>query len=51
MGKSTIHRLLATLREFDLVWFGPGSSSYALGARILRWNDLLVRQNLLIRHG
>jgi len=51
MGKSTIHRLLATLREFDLVWFDPSTSTYALGARILRWNDLLVRQNLVIRHG
>jgi IclR family transcriptional regulator, KDG regulon repressor len=51
MGKSTIHRLLATLREFDLVWFDPGTSTYSLGTRILRWNDLLVRQNLLIRHG
>jgi DNA-binding IclR family transcriptional regulator len=51
MGKSTVHRLLATLREFDLVWLDPDTSSYALGARILRWSDLLVRQNLLIRHG
>jgi IclR family KDG regulon transcriptional repressor len=51
MGKSTVHRLLATLREFDLVWFDTETSNYALGARILRWNDLLVRQNLLIRLG
>jgi IclR family KDG regulon transcriptional repressor len=51
MGKSTVHRLLATLREFDLVWFDAGTSNYALGARILRWGDLLVRQNLLVRHG
>jgi IclR family transcriptional regulator, KDG regulon repressor len=51
MGKSTVHRLLATLREFDLVWFDSSTSNYALGARILRWSDLLVRQNLLIRHG
>jgi DNA-binding IclR family transcriptional regulator len=51
MGKSTIHRLLATLREFDLVWLDPSTSNYALGARILRWSDLLVRQNLVIRHG
>jgi DNA-binding IclR family transcriptional regulator len=34
MGKSTTHRLLATLREFDLVWFDPGTSTYTLGARI-----------------
>jgi DNA-binding IclR family transcriptional regulator len=51
MGKSTVHRLLATLREFDLVWFDADTANYALGARILRWSDLLVRQNLLIRHG
>jgi len=51
MGKSTVHRLLATLREFDLVWLDPNTSNYALGARILRWSDLLVKQNLLIRHG
>lgn len=34
MGKSTVHRLLATLREFDLVWFDSSTSNYALGARI-----------------
>ena len=51
IGKSTVHRLLATLREFDLVWLDPSTSNYALGARILRWSDLLMRQNLLIRHG
>jgi len=51
MGKSTVHRLLATLREFDLIWFDPITSNYALGSRILRWSDLLVQQNLLVRHG
>lgn len=51
MGKSTVHRLLATLREFDLVWFDANTSNYSLGARILRWSDLLVRQNLLVRYG
>ncbi len=51
MGKSTVHRLLATLREFDLVWFDASTASYALGPKILRWSDLLLRQNLLIRHG
>lgn len=51
MGKSTVHRLLATLREFDLVWYDASTSNYALGVRILRWSDLLLRQNLLIRHG
>jgi DNA-binding IclR family transcriptional regulator len=51
MGKSTVHRLLATLREFDLIWFDSSTSQYALGSRILRWSDLLVRQNLVVRHG
>lgn len=51
MGKSTVHRLLATLRDFDLIWFDPTTSNYALGSRILRWSDLLVHQNLLVRHG
>lgn len=51
MGKSTVHRLLATLREFDLIWFDPTTANYALGSRILRWSDLLVQQNLLVRHG
>src|SRR5579862_1709381 len=51
MGKSTVHRLLATLREFDLIWFDPTTSNYALGVRIMRWSDLLVKQNVLVRHG
>jgi len=51
MGKSTVHRLLATLRDFDLIWFDAATSNYALGSRILRWSDLLVQQNLLVRHG
>ncbi len=51
MGKSTVHRLLATLREFDLIWFDPFTSHYSLGSRILRWSDLLVQQNILVRHG
>jgi DNA-binding IclR family transcriptional regulator len=51
IGKSTVHRLLATLRDFDLAWFDPSTSNYALGARILRWSDLLRKQNLLLRHG
>lgn len=51
MGKSTVHRLLATLREFDLVWFDASTSNYALGVRILRWSDQLLKQNMLIRHG
>ncbi len=51
LGKSTVHRLLATLREFELVWFDPETSNYALGGRILRWSDLLIAQTPLVRHG
>ena len=31
IGKSTIHRLLATLRDHDFVWLDPRSSRYILG--------------------
>jgi IclR family transcriptional regulator, acetate operon repressor len=50
-GKSTVHRLLATLRDFDLVWYDTSSATYALGAKVLRWGDLVSCQNLLIRRG
>jgi IclR family KDG regulon transcriptional repressor len=51
IGKSTVHRLLATLRDHDLVWLDPISSNYILGAKILKWGDQLSRQSLLIRYG
>jgi DNA-binding IclR family transcriptional regulator len=51
MSKSTVHRLLATLREFDLVWCDPNTSNYSLGSRIMSWSSLLVQQNLLLRYG
>lgn len=51
IGKSTVHRLVATLRQYDLVWLDPGTLNYTLGARILGWSDVLMKQNLLLRHG
>jgi DNA-binding IclR family transcriptional regulator len=51
MSSSTVHRLLATLREFDVVWFDPSTANYALGSRIMSWSTLLVQQNLLLRYG
>ncbi len=51
IGKSTAHRLVTTLRQHDLVWLDPRTSKYTLGAKILGWSNLLVKQNLLLRHG
>ncbi len=51
IGKSTIHRLLATLRDHDFVWWDPLSSRYILGARILELSRQLNHQSILIRYG
>jgi len=51
IGKSTVHRLLATLRDHDFVWFDPSSSRYVLGARILQLSEQLSRHSILIRCG
>jgi DNA-binding IclR family transcriptional regulator len=51
IGKSTIHRLLATLRDHDFVWLDPMSSRYILGARILQLSEQLNHQSILIRYG
>ena len=51
MSSSTVHRLLATLREFDVVWCDPSTVTYALGSRIMSWSNLQVQQNLLLRYG
>ena len=51
IGKSTIHRLLATLRDHDFVWLDPLSSRYILGARILQLSEQLNHQSILIRNG
>lgn len=51
IGKSTIHRILATLRERDFVWLDPDSSRYLLGAKFLRFAGALSRQSTLIRYG
>jgi DNA-binding IclR family transcriptional regulator len=51
LGKSTVHRLLATLRDHDFVWLEPNSSRYILGARILQLSEQLNHQSILIRYG
>lgn len=51
IGKSTVHRLLATLRNRDFVWFDSYSSRYILGARILQLSQQLAHQSILIRYG
>lgn len=50
-GKSTVHRLLATLQDRDFVWFDPHSSRYILGARILQLSEQLSHQSILVRYG
>jgi len=51
IGKSTVHRLLATLRDHDFVWLDANSSRYVLGGKILQFREQLSRQSILIRHG
>jgi len=51
IGKSTVHRLLATLKDHDFVWFDPNSSRYVLGTRILQLSEQLSRHSILIRCG
>jgi DNA-binding IclR family transcriptional regulator len=51
IGKSTVHRLLATLRDHDFVWLDPLSSRYVLGAKVLQLSEQLSRHSILIRYG
>jgi IclR family KDG regulon transcriptional repressor len=51
MVKSTVHRLLATLRDSNLVTFDPMTSNYSLGTKVLQWSESVVKQNLLVRLG
>lgn len=51
LGKSTVHRLLATLRDHDFVWLDPHSGNYLVGAKILQLSEQLNHQSILIRHG
>ena len=51
IGKSTVHRLLATLKDHDFVWLDPLSSRYILGARFMQLSGKLTRQSILIRYG
>jgi DNA-binding IclR family transcriptional regulator len=51
IDKSTAHRMLATLRDYDFVGLDPFSSNYVLGAKILQFSDQLSHQSALIRYG
>ena len=51
IGKSTVHRLLATLLDEDFVWLDPYSSRYILGAKVLQLSNQLSHQSILIRYG
>jgi DNA-binding IclR family transcriptional regulator len=51
MGKSTVHRLLATLRDYDYVWLDTHSSRYVLGAKVLQLGERVGPQSVLIRYG
>jgi len=51
LGKSTVHRLLATLRDHDFVWLDPHSGNYLVGAKILQLSEQLNQQSILIRYG
>src|SRR5688500_1757973 len=51
LGKSTVHRLLATLRDHDFVWLDPHSGNYLVGAKILQLSEQLNNQSILIRYG
>ena len=51
IGKSTVHRLLATLRDHDFVWLDSNSSRYVLGAKVLQLSEQLSRHSILIRYG
>lgn len=50
-GKSTVHRLLATLEDRNFIWFDQQSSRYILGARILQLSEQLSQQSVLVRYG
>ena len=51
IGKSTVHRILATLRDHDFVWLDPFSSRYVVGAKVLQLSEQLSRHSILIRYG
>jgi DNA-binding IclR family transcriptional regulator len=51
IGKSTVHRLLATLKEEGYVVLHPSSSQYILGGRIARLGQQLSDQYQLLSFG
>ena len=48
MGKSTVHRLLATLKEEGYVAIHPANSRYILGGRIAKLGQQLSQQHPLL---
>ncbi len=51
IGKSTVHRLLATLKEEGYVVFHPVNSRYILGGRIAKLAQQLSEQSPLLTFG
>jgi len=49
--KSTVHRLLATLKAEGYIGIHPGTSRYILGSRVAKWGDQLCNQSPLLRFG
>jgi DNA-binding IclR family transcriptional regulator len=51
IGKSTVHRLLATLKDEGYVMVDPLTSRYTLGAKIAKLEEQLAQQSPLLRAG
>jgi DNA-binding IclR family transcriptional regulator len=51
LGKSTVHRLLATLKDEGFVLFDPVTSRYILGSRVAKLGHQVSRQNPLLTFG
>jgi DNA-binding IclR family transcriptional regulator len=49
--KSTVHRLLTTLKTEGYIGVHPGTSQYILGSRVAKWGDQLRNQSPLLRFG
>ncbi len=48
VGKSTVHRMLSTLRDYGVVLVDPLTSNYTLGPKVLQWNETITLQNTLL---
>jgi IclR family transcriptional regulator, KDG regulon repressor len=51
IGKSTVHRLLATMKDEGFVMIDPITSRYTLGVSIAKLNEQLTVQFLLLKMG